>query len=358
VPETWFFRNREAFDALTHFVREHQTHTQSGPMRLLSLPCSTGEEPYSIAMALLDAGIPPSRFRVTAVDVSERAIAQARRGEYRNISFRGDRLDFRDRYFQPTGHGQSVGAAVRQQVDFRCDNLLHLRSGGVEQFDVIFCRNVLIYFDSATQGRVAASLSRMLSPTGILFVGSSETGLFPKPSFVPVKAPMAFAFRKAGVAATAEVRATHQRSAPPRSTTTRHDPGVMANTEGRRTHQKVDPPVQQVASRGEDLSKTTLQTAARLADDGRFAEALQMCEEQRRLHGPSAAGFHLQGLIHDARGHHVEAAANYRRAVYLDPFHHEALTHLALVMEKWERKAEAQLLRARARRAANTSNGC
>src|SRR5215211_4812798 len=67
VPETWFFRNREAFDALSRIVR--QPDYTDAFLRLLSLPCSTGEEPYSMAMALFDAGLPPQRFAIDAVDI-------------------------------------------------------------------------------------------------------------------------------------------------------------------------------------------------------------------------------------------------------------------------------------------------
>src|SRR6266446_11000727 len=78
VPETWFFRDREAFAAMVRVVQEEwlQTHPEGG-LRLLSLPCSTGEEPYTMAMALLDAGVPAHRFQVEAVDISARVLAHA-----------------------------------------------------------------------------------------------------------------------------------------------------------------------------------------------------------------------------------------------------------------------------------------
>jgi chemotaxis protein methyltransferase WspC len=91
-------------------------------LRILSLPCSTGEEPYSIAMALLDAGIPGDRFRVDAIDISARALERARAAVYGDNAFRGQPLDFRDRYFTPSARRpyqlpkgpQSGTAAMRQ----------------------------------------------------------------------------------------------------------------------------------------------------------------------------------------------------------------------------------------------------
>jgi len=90
--------------------------------------------------------------------------------------------------------------------------------------------------------------------------------------------------------------------------------------------------------------------ATRLADQGRLVEATACCEEHLRQHGPSANAFHLMGLVRDATGNQPEASDYYRKALYLDPNHHEALIHLALLMEKKGNTAGAQLLRNRARR--------
>src|SRR6266404_5264189 len=125
VPETWFFRDHEAFVALGKVVLEEWLPAHSeGKLRLLSAPCSTGEEPYSMAMALFDAGLPGSRFHIDAVDISARALAQARRALYGRNSFRGRNLRFRDRYFQPAAHGHHLAEAVRKQVHLRRANLL------------------------------------------------------------------------------------------------------------------------------------------------------------------------------------------------------------------------------------------
>src|SRR6266852_1112454 len=90
VPETWFFRDREAFATLASIGQEQWLRAPAdGVLRLLSLPSSTGEEPYSMAMALLDAGVPAHRFQVDAVDISARVLAYAGRRMYGKNSFRG-----------------------------------------------------------------------------------------------------------------------------------------------------------------------------------------------------------------------------------------------------------------------------
>jgi len=201
VPETWFFRDREAFAALALTVYEDWlgAHPEDH-LRLLSLPSSTGEEPYSMAIALLDAGFPANRFRVDAVDISACALARAGHAVYGKNSFRGKELGFRDRHFEATAHGYRLSDAVRRQVQFQQGNLL--AAGflpGVESYDVIFCRNVLIYFDRAARDRALNVLVRLLTPKGVLFVAPSETGLLLSHNFIPTNMPRAFAFRKAGV---------------------------------------------------------------------------------------------------------------------------------------------------------------
>ncbi len=170
-----------------------------GVLRLLSLPSSTGEEPYSIAMTLLDAGVPADRFRVHALDISARALAAAGRAVYRKNSFRSHDLGFRARHFELTSSGYRVSDLVRQQVSFERSNLFAVDLlSGVQIYDVIFCRNLLIYFDRSTQERAIGVLERLLTPTGVLFVAPSEAGLLLSHGFVSTKVPLAFAFRKAG----------------------------------------------------------------------------------------------------------------------------------------------------------------
>src|SRR5450755_3402731 len=90
VPETWFFRDREAFATLVRLVTDEWRSTSSASvLRLLSVPCSTGEEPYSMVMSLLDGGFSPQQLQVDAVDISARALARATRGVYGTNSFRG-----------------------------------------------------------------------------------------------------------------------------------------------------------------------------------------------------------------------------------------------------------------------------
>jgi len=344
VPETWFFRDREAFSTLARLVRDASLTAQAdGVRRILSLPSSTGEEPYSIAMALFDAGVPADRFSIDAIDISVHAIAVARRATYGKNSFRGRELGFRARYFDATATGHRIADRVRAQVQFRQGNLL-APDASPTRYDAIFCRNLLIYFDRATQDRAIVALERFLAPGGVVFVAPSETNVLLNYGFAPVKAPFAFAFRKAGAAA-----------------------GEPKPNIGRPGRSRVVPPPRLPVARPADVSElapaadsvhtnacadpvVTLDEAAELANRGRFAEAVQRCEQHLRRSGPSADAFHLMGLVREASGDPAEAVSCYRKALYLDPNHGEVLIHLALLLEKVGKRAEAQLLRKRTNR--------
>jgi len=345
VPETWFFRDRESFSALARLMRDELPRSSDRMLNLLSLPCSTGEEPYSMVMALLDGSIPADRFRIEAVDISTRALAQAERGVYGKNSFRGRDVAFRDRHFEATEHGFRVNDAIRQQVRFEQGNLLAPDFlPGAERYDVIFCRNVLIYFDRATQDRALTVLKRLLKAKGALFVAPAEPALPMSHDFVSINVPLAFSFRRTAAIPPGPKRTIAPVKAPPRSR-----PGIPVR-EGRTPRGLTPAPAPGTSLQAEktpDLSEAT-----RLADQGHFVEAATCCEEYLQRNGSSGQAFYLMGLVRDATGNSTEAVNFYRRCLYLEPDHSEAQIHLALLMERLGDAAGAQVLRNRAQRLA------
>ena len=347
VSETWFFRDPQAFTALARLAREEwlPEHPE-GVLSMLSLPCATGEEPYSMAMALLDASVPASRFRVDAVDVSTRNLAQGRHAVYGRNSFRGHELGFRDRHFDATGEGHRVRECVRQQVHFQPGNLFAADFlAGAADYDVIFCRNVLIYFDRPTQDRALDVLNRLLHAKGVLFVAPAETALPSTHGLVSTNEPLAFAFRKGTrLPPPRKLEATRQVKPPSPASVPRAARAASASRPQAAPSLRVPS-----AARSAD-PVSDLNDAMRLADQGHFVEAATCCEEHLRRRGPSATAFYLMGLVRDATGSSSEAAAYYRKALYLDPNHYDAQIHLALLLEKQGDLAAAQVLRDRARR--------
>ena len=350
VPETWFFRDHEAYAALKSIALNRLVAQPDVPMQLLSLPCASGEEPYSMAMALFDAGIPGDRFRVHGVDVSQRQVGRARNGLYGKSSFRGSDLTFRDRHFTSDGGQYRVGDAVRAQAELHHRSLFATELAlPVETFDIVWCRNLLIYFDRPTQEAALQVLGRLLAPDGLLFVGSSEAGVMTMYGYESAGLPMAFAFRKRGAQPSADRPEMAQRSRPRRRDSTR----PMARV------QKLPPTspavVRPFVIPSEVDPVTELRRAEQLADAGRFDEAAACCETYLRRFGPSADALYLQALVYDASGRETQAEPIYRKVLYLNPQHREALVHLGLLLDRANRPSDAMVVRQRLRRLGGTA---
>lgn len=341
VSETWFFRDAGAFSVCVRSIQEDRRWTQSKrPARMLSVPCASGEEPYSLAMALLDARVPASGFDIEAIDISGRALDRARAAVFGANSFRGRDLEFRRRHFRHTTAGYALNAQVRNQVRFYAGNLLgHEFAPRQPEYDFIFCRNLLIYFDRATQQQVFERLRRLLAHDGILFVGPAELPLAIQNGFAAVHSPGAFACRPAVNGATT----TNRNSAAPGTVAPQTPVPGPARA-----------PAALIASATRNGAEPDLEMARRLADAGRMNDAASICDAFLREHGASAKAYYLLGLIHDAAGH-PRAADFYRRAVYLEPRHHEALAQLSLLLQKNGNAAQARVLKRRAERARTQS---
>ena len=198
VSETWFFRDAAAFTEGVRWVQsESAGHSGAGPVRVLCVPCASGEEPYSLAMALLDAGVPPERFALHAVDLSARALARAGAGTYGKNSFRGPSLEFRNRHFSPSRAGFKLHDRVRKLVTFQPGNLLadDFRPGAAP-YDLIFCRNLLIYFDDVSRRQAAEMFYEALSPGGFICLGHSESMSRMSSLFMPRKFADALVYQK------------------------------------------------------------------------------------------------------------------------------------------------------------------
>ncbi|WP_373509044.1 protein-glutamate O-methyltransferase CheR, partial [Thiocapsa sp.] len=181
VNETYFYREPVHLDLLVdRLVPARLAQAEKGnPIRIFSLGCSTGEEPYSIAIALRERyGDRAERlFRITAGDVDDAALERARTAVYGPFAFRTLPAELRARWFSAVDRTHwRIDAAIRHQVDFISWNLLAPDyPTAMQGQDVIFFRNVSIYFDPATRKAVMARLRDLLTPQGHLIVGASET---------------------------------------------------------------------------------------------------------------------------------------------------------------------------------------
>jgi chemotaxis protein methyltransferase WspC len=351
VPETYFFREP---DAIADVTRRALAHALRGDdtLRLLSVPCSSGEEPYSIALSLLEAGLPPSAASIDAVDVSLEAVRRAEEGVYRVGSFRGDSSAWK-KYFAETVQGWKVDESVRSMVQVAHGNLLSEKfKPPREQYDVIFCRNLLIYFDERAQARALDKIASLLAPDGVLVVGSADSFAARRAGFAPSPgSERSFLFGHRG--------STNSMEAVPKATRRLRSRAIV--------RRPAAVPVQMKRVRGSGAVVRAAQPALtplagptvssvvsdilRLADHGQLATAIDTGERAIRDGLASAELLSLVGTLHASTSHLERAEACYRKALFLEPTHEDALLHLALLLEKRGESVLASKLRSRARRA-------
>ncbi|MNM85631.1 putative biofilm formation methyltransferase WspC [compost metagenome] len=285
------------------------------------------------------------------MDISPNSISRAEQALYGRNSFRGSHLDFRERHFSETGDGHSLDERVRQQVKLQAGNVLDLalkvREGS---YDFVFCRNLLIYFDVPTQQRVFEVLKSLIHEQGVLFIGPAEGSLLARMGMRPVGIAQSFAY----------VRQAEMEPAPPSkplaiplpltvpvsaASVPRPAPAVV-----RRIKPIAPPPARpaEPESAGELLAQI-----AQLANAGSSAQAQAACARYLQQYPPSAQVFYWLGLLSDTAGDSSDALGHYRKALYLDPQHPEALVHLAALLASQGDVAGARRLQERAARRAD-----
>lgn len=206
INETYFFREEYQLRALKNELLPALFRPGEGEdprlsrdrLSIWSAGCSTGEEPYSIAMTVLDAGVPSScEVRIFGSDISRRCVAAARRGVYGPSSFRATSAEVRRRWFHERPDGSHVADTVRALCHFGHLNLLDAaRAAVVGRVDIIFCRNVLIYFDDVSRRRVIDMFYDRLLPGGFLLLGHSESLLNVSTAFELVHLKEDLVYRK------------------------------------------------------------------------------------------------------------------------------------------------------------------
>jgi chemotaxis protein methyltransferase CheR len=206
VNETYFLREDYQFDALLLSVLPRVVTDRArlgqpnGPIRILSLPCSTGEEPYSIALRLLEEWPQIDRIDVEihAGDIDSDVLARAREGTYGARSLQRVPKAWLVKHFHHLGGDRyQMDEDVRRAVTFHQINLCDTYAMRVfVDFDVVFCRNVLIYFDELSSRRAAENLYGALRLGGYLFLGHSESMSRISPIFTPVRLPQSIVYQR------------------------------------------------------------------------------------------------------------------------------------------------------------------
>lgn len=317
INETYFFREPKALNWLVDTYLPQRLAEKGAPLAILSAGCSSGEEPYSLAMALFEryGERATQLFTLSGGDVDQQVLAKARQGIYSGLAFRALHPALKQRYFSHHQNHYKICESLRSWVTFHPFNLLQPESVNAHgPFDVILFRNVSIYFDEPTRRRIQQHLHQRLAPEGILLCGVTETlgndlgvlelvqtqGLF---YFQP--------FKISALPSSVEPQ-IESRVEPERQILTHTAPAITVITSNPAAFEEVPSP--------SDASfSNQLQRAHQLLNQNAFQEAADLLEELLAQHPWSVDTLLLAGLVARWRNAFEEAYTFFKRAIYVAP---------------------------------------
>lgn len=349
VHETSFFRYPGSFGLIVEEVRR-RCAAGAPVVRVLSAPCSTGQEPASVVMALLEAGLPGAAVQVDAVDVSAAVVASARRGVFGPAALRGLSAERRARFTTPVPEGARLTAEIQAPIRYLTGDLLDPLFGtdGL-RYDLVLCRNLLIYLGPAARERLLRTVSRLLAPGGVALLGHAEVaagrrvGLMPSG---PAEAYAVTAERPRGAASPAPAAPS---TVPMRATRSEPRAAALASRTVVRPRPAHGPAL---APSDPKPVESVLVAARRLGQAGRAEEALALLARAEGERTPSPDELHLAAVLERALGRAAEVGRSLTRALYLDPRHVPSLRLAALVADEEGEHEKGRRLRERAERAA------
>lgn len=201
--ETYLFREEPQLQIFANTtlpaLKERCLQAGTRKIRIISAGCSSGEEVYTLAIILLESGhfLWDWDISISGIDIDAQVIAKAEKGVYSGRAFQTTPPHYIDRYFSKCDDGMQVRESLRRITRFSRGNLLNLENPyGAESVDIIFCRNVLIYFSEETVGRIVAGFGQLLKREGLLFLGHSESLARITTQFIPERHPGAIIYKK------------------------------------------------------------------------------------------------------------------------------------------------------------------
>ncbi len=340
IGETFFFRYPEQFDALRETILPDciARNREERRLRIWSAGCSTGAEPYSIAVLvheLLGAHLPDWQVTILATDINREFLARARTGRFGDWALRSVSESRRAALFAEDGGQWLLRTPFRSMVSFAYHNLMSLAEGwtppdgfGGGGFDIILCRNVLIYFDRETIQAMLPRLADGLNAEGWLLVGPSEPNEDFSRVFATLNAPGTTLYRKAASAPALPLWSPEGTPAvvpPPRSSRpARPAPPVRPPPK-----RPPSPPAPAPLAPPVGRPRPSLSEIIDLADRGRWDEARRVCDSCLAADAMNPVAHYLSALVHDHGGTgSAEAEQCCRKAIYLD--RNFALAHYQL----------------------------
>lgn len=335
IKESYFFRAPQQFEALTRTVlpRLMRDRASSRKLRIWSAACARGEEPATLAMVLAETGLLGSwDWTVLATDVDEDALASAQRGIYGDRAVAQVPPELLRKYFTPRGKLYELDAALRARIRYRKLNLARFPYElSEDRYDLIYLRNVLIYFPRPLQRRVVSQVRQRLSKRGYLFLGASETLWQIHEELYPVDLDVCFCYRHPRPGQKPPTQPPRPVAPAPRPTPRRpprpSPPPRLpaeppANGAPELPSERAPEPVPE-AEPGPAFTPCAVQQrlaeAARELADNELEAARGILDEVMAADPSEPAAHALEGFLHDLEDRPQEAISSYRSALYLDP---------------------------------------
>lgn len=336
ISETYFWREPQVFAALTDFILPELINSKKKKeknIRIWSAGCSTGEEPYSIAIALHKTIPKIEEWNITmlATDINPRALSKAMKGTYGAWSFRNSPAWLKSNYFINKEDRQfEIIPEIKKMVTFTCLSLAEMSAiSSADTMDIIFCRNVLMYFTPGWISKIANSFYQDLTENGWFVVSSCELSSQVFPQFTSVNFPGAVLYRK-GKNGSAYSLSAETTSEVDFNSSTFQLPvfdvekfkslKVEANESSSSTLQPFNPStLRQPQPTPEESSTTKIFSIRLLADQGRLEEALSICQQVITSDKLVPELYFLRASILQELGKNSEAIASLKQAIYIDP---------------------------------------
>jgi len=338
VSETYFWREPHVFNALTNFILPEIIKSKKkseNSIRIWSAGCSTGEEPYSIAMALHKTiqNIREWKIEILATDINPKSLEKATAAIYGNWSFRNTPKQITDTYFHKIEeHKYRVIPEISKMVTFKCHSLTddNYFTNLKESFDIIFCRNVLMYFTDDWVNKISRNLYNSIKSDGWFIISSSELSSQIFTEYTPVNFPGAVLYRKGKYEPKPEINfdfpTIYQSEAinlTPKSTI-----NEIEKKNPSHTLPLSSSPILPITPSSSDLDKpkpatsdTKIFAIRLLADQGYLAEALELCNEVISEEKLSARYYFIKAAILQEMDKNTEAIASLKKAIYIDNDH-------------------------------------
>ena len=371
IQESFFFRHEAQFHALKNFCLPplmNKKETDHRRINIWSAGCANGEEAYSIAMLIRDLVLDDfqTKFYIKGTDISRRALRKAREGVYTERAIRGLAPHYLKRYFMKQGDRYLLSADIRTMVDFEYLNLSEepFPIETMPRWDIIFCRNVIIYFTQNHSRKLMKNFYASMADGGFLFAGFSETMRYLNDDFVPLQMDDAFIYQKqvpgqAPKFSTASRSKSTKKNTPSQEKKTgkhfRKTPftkPILSNRGTRRitTGEPEINPRQTIvrSTKIKDTDRTpsksldeNLSVARELADKGETIDAATILDNIIRREPLQAQAYFMLAMIHNDAGNLDQASHYLKRAIYLEPDNPLAHLHLADIFKAASRKADA-----------------